>query len=504
VSLWRSRTRSLLPRRPPGRPLARSLLSRWRRARGFSVRLLIGWLALSFPAHPALPEDRAATGVGQVITVTTWSPAQLHPDPAPPPPRNAERGFAVACDGNLAAVGARFDGPHGGGAVYLFSFDGTQWHEMPLPPPPFQPVSPQLPPWLPRPAGEQFGISVALHGSLLVVGAPGEERDQGRPKGTFHVIPLLPVSQVEAAFPPRQAAAPPARAKTVAALPSGVSGLGRAVALDDARVAVSATLRDAVGDHGIVLLYALSSTAGDTPAAILQPEDPQPGDRFGESLALSGGTLVVGAPGHRGSAGQPAAGAAYIFLPATGTRQAARLQAADETAHAELGSAVGVSGTTVAVGAAGAPAPSSAGSAAMRSGAVYVFTLDAGAWPQQTKLAPGSPVAGERFGQAVALDRDTLVAGAPLHAAAASGTAGAAAGAIHFFARSGAAWSELPLGAGPAAVPHALYGFALAAATDLIVVGAPLANDTAGAAYAWTFGSTRSGAPRRPQTAAPR
>jgi hypothetical protein len=529
---------------PPPSPLP----SRARRRRRLAVRrrilpLLIGGLGLASSQLPARATG-PASGVGGTLIVSDWSVAPLVPSLPPEAQVNAERGFAVACDGNLAAVGARFDGPDRGGAAYLFAWNGSRWDEVALA---------NVLPFFGRP-GEQLGSSVALHGTTLVVGAPGEERGSGRPGGAFYVITLdfesAPGSARSAVRGARIAriagsaasiaggisvargassarvdrgagadrSAGVARRGAVAARSAGDFSLGRAMALDDVRLAVSATMRDDAGEPGVVLLYTLPFTTGDQPAAVLQPDDPQPGDRFGESLALRGGILVAGAPGHRGAAGQPEAGAAYVFLPVVppaGTRQTAKLQAADETAHAELGSAVAVdvagSGPTVAAGAAGAPGSVAPGGTAVRSGAVYVFASAGDGWTQQAKLAPGTgtgAAAGDRFGQTVALDGDTLVAGAPLHAAAATVSppvAGApAGGAIYFFARAAGAWSELPVAAGAAASPHALYGFALAASAGLVVAGAPLANGTTGAAYAWSrvvvvFGARRPRAGPEPR-----
>jgi hypothetical protein len=81
---------------------------------------------------------------------------------------------------------------------------------------------------------------------------------------------------------------------------------------------------------------------------------------FGTSVALSGSTALVGAPGHASSAG-----AAYVF---TGTgaswSQQAELTASDATANAKFGLAVAVSGSTATVGAPGKH---------LKTGKAYVF-----------------------------------------------------------------------------------------------------------------------------------
>jgi hypothetical protein len=400
------------------------------------------------------------------LTVATLAPGE-------PAAINAERGFAVASDGNLAAVGARFDRPSGGGAVYLFAWDGSDWDEI------LTLTSDQVGEQLGI-SLEQFGISLGLHGNVLAVGAAGKQRDQGRPEGAV-VVFTLTFESSEAGDRP---AARIARVQKIASRPAGVSSLGRGIALDDHWLAVSATIPGADGDVGLVLAYPLPYVPGSTGDPVLPADPRQPGDRFGESLALSGGTLIVGAPGHQATTGQPSAGAVYRFRFATvgGWQQLPRLQAADAAADAQFGSAVAQSGTTLVVGAAGAAG----------TGAVHVFACgDTDCTPLPKPLVPASAAAGDHFGQAVAIYGDLLTAGAPLHAAA--GMPGS--GAAYVFQRDvNGVWSELPAASGPGAAAHALYGFAVAESAAAIVVGAPLAGGRAGAAYALTGGTHAAGA----------
>ncbi|HVT17599.1 MAG TPA: FG-GAP repeat protein [Thermoanaerobaculia bacterium] len=400
-------------------------------------------------ALPALGLAAAALGFG------AWSAMARAPGAGIHTKVNAQRGFAIACDGNWAAVGARFDGPQGAGAVFMFFWNGSRWI-----------VTARLDARDTRP-GDQFGISVALHGSYLAVGAVGREQGQQQPAGEVHVFALTGQTWSEKGEP------------IVGNAGAGVRQLGRAVALDDQQVAISATVRGADGESGVILVHPLSAP-NDQEARVL-PADPQPGERFGESLALAGGRLIAGAPGHLGSGGQPAAGAAYVFTPAPGSGwlQGARLlQAADQAADAQFGSAVAESGTTAVVGAAGAPRAAGANSGLVGSGAVYVFTLGDGGWTQQQKLVPASAAPGDRFGHAVAIDGDLLIAGAPLHRASAP-----SGGAAYVFHRTGGAWAELPVPA-PATLTsaYALFGLAVAQSGSRSAVGAPLACGRAGGA----------------------
>ena len=101
-------------------------------------------------------------------------------------------------------------------------------------------------------------------------------------------------------------------------------------------------------------------------------------DELGSSVAVSGTTVVAGAPGATIGA-NAAQGAAYVFTePAGGwsnETQAARLTASDGAADNRLGGSVAISGTSVVAGAPGATIGSSQG-----QGAAYVFTEPGGGW----------------------------------------------------------------------------------------------------------------------------
>ena len=220
------------------------------------------------------------------------------------------------------------------------------------------------------------------------------------------------------------------------------------------------------------------------------------GGAFAQSVAISGDTIVVGAPfessdstgvdGNPSSTAAGYSGAAYVFVRSGGVwQQQAYLKASNTRYGDEFGYAVGVSGDTVVVGApyeasiAGgvdaAPAGYGAG-----SGAAYVFVRSGTAWAQQAHLKAAVPAAGDGFGTSVAVDGDTIAAGAPGQASGATGvggdesnTAAPNAGAAHVFLRQGSTWSRQAFlkasntGAGDA------FGQVVALSGDALVVGAP-------------------------------
>jgi hypothetical protein len=190
------------------------------------------------------------------------------------------------------------------------------------------------------------------------------------------------------------------------------------------------------------------------------------GDRFGAAVALSGDTLVVGAPGQ-------APGAAYVFLRSGATwAQQARLSASGGTAGDGFGRALALDGDRLVVAAAAAD---------NRAGAAYVFARVGTVWTQQARLGAVDAAAGDSFGRSVALSGDTVLVGAPLKPATAGGSF--ANGAVYAFVRNGASWPhQAKLVASPSQDGDS-FGPALAIDGERAIIGAPLAANRAGSAY---------------------
>ncbi|MCP4811676.1 MAG: hypothetical protein GY888_04135, partial [Planctomycetaceae bacterium] len=107
-----------------------------------------------------------------------------------------------------------------------------------------------------------------------------------------------------------------------------------------------------------------------TEVATLRPADPQDAAQFGYSMAISDNTLVVGAPGYRAN-GDPV-GAAYVFQRVNGLwTETARLTGSDATSDDELGQFVGISNDRILVGGNQEP---------------YLFENHTGNWQETTQL----------------------------------------------------------------------------------------------------------------------
>lgn len=183
---------------------------------------------------------------------------------------------------------------------------------------------------------------------------------------------------------------------------------------------------------------------------------------FGGALALNGRQAFVGQPGNNYSSGL-----VYVYaLDAKGVwRQTMRLAAPDSAQADGFGRALASDGTTLLVTqTASLDAP----------GAVHVYRRGASGGWSHVSVIPGAD-SGSRFGRTLAVSGDVALIGA-------AGT-DSGAGVLKVYHRTGDSWTlETTLRPDD---PKAGAGFAgpVSLAGDLLVVGAPTADSSAGAAY---------------------
>jgi hypothetical protein len=196
-------------------------------------------------------------------------------------------------------------------------------------------------------------------------------------------------------------------------------------------------------------------------------------DLFGASVAISGDTIVVGAPFQEvsGHAGQ---GALHVFVkPSSGWAHAAEtaeLTASDGAAGDSLG-AVGISGDTIVAGAPLHQVGDNHG-----QGTVYVFRKPAGGWrdkAEDAKLTVSNGAAQDSLGQSVGISGDTVVATAPARKVGDHDQQGAG----YVFVKPPAGWANetetATLTAGDGRPQDALgIGNATSISGDVIVLGA--------------------------------
>jgi len=433
----------------------------------------------------------------------------------------SEFGSAVALSGGVCAIGAPgFDlpGMPDLGRAYLFESPASAWTEKAAL------SSPEAG------AREAYGTSLALSGDRALVGDPQEDSAGGTDAGGAYVMLRQGTSWTEEAW-------------LRAGDGESFDYFGHSVALHDDTAVVGAPNADGsiAADAGGVYVFVQAGVWG------LQAElvsDAVLKDDFGFSVSVEGDTLVVGAP-EAYPGGLPGAGAAHVYSR-TGTvwTEVAELTASDATISARFGNSVAVCGDTIVVGAdfADGPAPYSGaayvyvrngtvwveqaklegeltsshpyprfgaavdldGDTALvgafmsevngvKQGAAYVFDRVATAWGAPTRITVASGAADDKFGSSVGLSGDLAVVGAPLDDV--PGTGLADHGSAFAFVRQGTGWVQAAefRGAGVDEADH--FGTSVAVEGGWILGGAPEVFDEAllpSSGNVWGRGSTYS------------
>jgi len=230
---------------------------------------------------------------------------------------------------------------------------------------------------------------------------------------------------------------------------------------------------------------AQSATRPNTPigALLATLKDPAAtgGDQFGNSVAVSGATAVVGAWGTNSLAG-----VAYIYVKGTSgwpKKPIAILADPSATGMDSFGWSVAVSKNTVLVGADGTDSG---------SGAAYIYVKTASGWPTKPTTTLLDPAASrDEFGSSVAVSGGTVVVSAD---AANSDT-----GKAYIYVRTAKGWQTTPTAklSDPTATTYDYFGSSVAVSGTTAVVGSSGTSST-GAAYVYVKGA--SGWPTKPTT----
>src|SRR2546425_190459 len=205
---------------------------------------------------------------------------------------------------------------------------------------------------------------------------------------------------------------------------------------------------------GILLLLPVALAARSPSITTFTSPNVQTDGRFGESVAVSGNMVVVGALFETAGASPPCpcarAGHAYIF--STTGSLIATLASPNVETDGRFGESVAVSGNTVVVG-----APQESVSGLTQAGHSYVFTI---AGSLIATLTSANLQSFEYFGFSVATSGSTVVVGAPV------------AGAGHAYICSTTACPATGTLTSPNAVPNGSFGRSVAISGSSIVIGA--------------------------------
>jgi len=212
--------------------------------------------------------------------------------------------------------------------------------------------------------------------------------------------------------------------------------------------------------------------------------DPAIREVFGDALAMSGDTAIIGAQ----QDGAGFNGAAYIFTRSGNTwSEQQKLTALDGAADDRFGTSVAISGDTVVIG---APFDNDMGG---DSGSAYVFVRSGTTWTEQQKLTPADGADDDRFGIAVSLIGNTVVVGTPHDDDACPTDPNCNSGSTYVFTRSGTTWTEQDKLIASDAAAGDKFGTALSFSGDRVVIGAPFDEDTifdSGSAYVFVRSGT--------------
>lgn len=353
-------------------------------------------------------------------------------------------GCAVAIDGDTIVVGAYLEDGSGtgvnpasnelsssSGAAYVFVRNGTVWSQQAY----LKASNTGISDW--------FGVSVAVSGDAVVVGATGEA---GSGAGVNPASDELANNAGAVYVFLRSGTVWYQHSYLKSSNPGANDSFGSSVSVSGDSIAVSARYEDGSGTGvnppvdelapgaGAVYVFVRSSGVW-AQQAYLKAFNAGAGDDL-NAVFISGDTLVAGAIREDGD-GQgvnppsnnnaPDAGAAYVFVRQAGVwSQQAYLKAHNSQVSDLFGESVGISGDVIAVGAGyedgggtGINPPSDESSPS--AGAVYVYIRHVSAWSQQAYLKASNAHADDQFGGSVAVSGDTVVVGAMLEKGIAAG-----------------------------------------------------------------------------------
>ncbi len=351
-------------------------------------------------------------------------------------------GFAIAVDGDTLVVGAPYLGVNRPGRAYVFVRQGPTWQRSELP--------------LQRDdtAADYFGFSVAIAGDTIVVGAPAG------PEGRVYTFRRAAGEWIVAGTP---------------LVGDSETEFGSSVALTADWLAVGAPSDDRHGeDAGVVHVY--RRVQGSWQPSPVLPEKALTTTlaRLGTAVALSGDTLLVGAPYAAGFEGR-----AYVFerdgtawrpQELTPARAEPNANPARAEPNANFGFSVALQQNKGLIGANGT---------AGARGAAYPIVKET-SWRVGQSFGPQITAGDDAFGAAVAADGPRTLVAAP-------GSQGS--GAAYVFEDVTAVAGQEPL-RGLKPETGEVFGKALAVSGDLALIGAHTNDGTFGLVY--TFAAPRA------------
>lgn len=375
--------------------------------------LVIGSMGESYDKNNSNPEYRAGAVYVYKKVSGTWQFSALI-TPTGTNSRNQEDyfGASVSLNGNYLAVGAPghdYDSSGANyselsGAVFIYEFDGTSWDQI-------QKITPT---GTNSRHGEAFGTSVKFDGSLLAVGAPSDNYNQS---GASYV------QLAGAVFMYTQSGSTWSLDEKIVATGTNARVMdnffGEKIDLNNGTLVVGVTDHhyDENGANysdyaGAVFVY--TDVAGtwtvQQKLVGLGVNGRVDYDGFGESVSISGDTLVVSASNYYLESGVDADSTSMFIFERSGSTWTLNKRINGETmpnysSFDAFGSgSVSISGNYIAVGAIANSTDESGANSLADAGAVYILKKTTGVWAYEAKVVANgtnSRVASDGFGKSV-------------------------------------------------------------------------------------------------------
>lgn len=297
-------------------------------------------------------------------------------------------GMSVSASGEVAVAGAPSatvgaNGVHQG-AAYVFARSSSSWSEQ------AKLVASD------GAEGDWLGFSVSVSGMTVLAGA--FYADVGTSDGG------VSLNQGAAYVFFWTGSAWTQQAKLVASDGTAGDYFGHSVSVSGDTAVVGAHLKTVAANTEQGVAYVFTRTGTDwTQQAKLVASDGAAHDAFGSTVAISGATVVVGAPYK--SFGR---GAAYVFAQdSAGWTEQAKLVASDAAPYDFFSVGLSALGDTVLVG-----APDKTVQTNTLQGAAYFFAKTGTAWAEQAEFTAGDGNSGDAFGYATSQDVGIAIVGA--------------------------------------------------------------------------------------------
>jgi len=400
-------------------------------------------------------EIRRGAGYVFVRSGATWTEQQKLI--APDGNMNDQFGITVTISGETLAIGAPIDENAGNQnrGVYIFTRNGSVWTlEQKLSPNDGQ-------------NDDRFGGAVSLDGDSILVGASNQNIGTNRDQGAVYQFVRIGMNWSQ-------------QRKLTASDGAEDDFFGSAVAINGG-ISIVGAWHDDIGanaDQGSGYLF----DCGRTEQQQLTATDGAAFDQFGNAVAVSGDTVVVGAALEEDANGVTQ-GAAYVFVRSgAGWIQQQKLKANPLINNAEFGNVVDISGNTIVVGAWKETNLNPPNPPTDTQGAAYVFVRNGTVWTQQARLLASDGNFNDQFGNSVAIDGDSIAVGAFFDDVGANLNQGS----VYVFTRSGSTWTQQTRFSSTNGAANDNFGQSVDISGETVAVGAVRKNSFRGAAYIFT------------------